>query len=223
MFGALLQAIGGYFGRAFVLGALLPILVIEVASLALALEITRGLGASLDDWTTLPAGLQTISVLVAVLLAVVVAYVLHNLSFAITRLFEGYWPSRQPFRWLRNRRSEFHKRCWRYLEHRARTAPTPSEQNEIYALQSSLYPPPAHLDKTLPTRLGNILRASEVYAYDRYGIDSAIIWTRLRPILSAEAVAPLEESKLTRDFMLLMSVVSGAFAGPVKVEFDGVA
>jgi len=135
--------------------------------------------------------------------------VLYNLQYAVTRLFEGYWPRR--LRRIRNWRAARHLYRWRSLDERAALA-TPVEANEIYAEQLAYYPPRTHLDKMMPTRLGNILRAGELYAYDRYGIDSAIIWTRLRPLLKPEAMASLEGWRLVRDFMLLMSVFCGAFA-----------
>ncbi len=83
---------------------------------------------------------------------------------------------------------------------------TDAEKAEIMEEQLASYSPPSHLDKIMPTRIGNIMRTSELYAYDRYGIDPVIFWTRLRPLLSEEVVAPLADSKTARDFMLLMSI-----------------
>jgi hypothetical protein len=63
----------------------------------------------------------------------------------------------------------------------------------------------------MPTLIGNILRASEIHAYDRYRIDSSIIWTRLRPLLPAEVIAAMEDKKTTRDFSLLMALLAAIF------------
>jgi len=74
------------------------------------------------------------------------------------------------------------------------------------------YPPPNHVDKMMPTRLGNILRAVEIYPYERYGIDAAVIWPRLRPLLKPEVMALLEDRKTTLAFMLSMSLLSALFS-----------
>lgn len=209
MFATLLQELRGYFGRAFVLGALLPTAVFAGASAALGFEIGPGLSRTLNDWAKLSGTLQTLAILAALVVLIVLAYMLYNLQYAITRLFEGYWPRR--LRRIRNRRAAYHLSRWRTLEARA-TQATPWEANEIYAEQLAYYPPRTHLDKMMPTRLGNILRAAELYPYDRYGIDSAIVWTRLRPLLKPNAIESLEGWRLARDFMLLMCLFSAAFS-----------
>jgi hypothetical protein len=64
----------------------------------------------------------------------------------------------------------------------------------------------------MPTRLGNILRAAEIYPYERYGIDAVVIWPRLRPLLKPEVMALLEDRKTTLTFMLSMSLLSALFS-----------
>jgi len=121
-------------------------------------------------------------------------------------------------------RSNLYKRRCDYIETQRKQQTSTSTDNQEMAKvkaiaragesvveQFTYYPPVHHLGSLMPTRLGNILRASELYAYDRYGIDSVIIWTRLRPLLSNEVVAALETSGTARDFMLLTSVLSEAF------------
>ncbi|MGB9872579.1 MAG: hypothetical protein ACPLYD_13055 [Anaerolineae bacterium] len=210
MFSTVLQELKGYFGRDFLLAAFFPVLFFVGLSLALSLEITRGLGAALAGWETLPGltrGLTLAGLTVAVTVA---AYLLYNAQYVLIRLFEGYWP-----RWLhrlRNLRTGFYKKRWEYLNALAGAAPTPQEANEIWAELLAFYPPPNHLDKMMPTRLGNILRAAEIYPYDRYGIDAAILWPRLRPLLSPETMALLEDRKTTMAFMLSMALLSALFS-----------
>jgi hypothetical protein len=210
LFATLLEQIKGAFGRQFLLASFLPTLVFVGLSLSVAFELDRGLGHALEQWAGLGTDLQVVSLVGLTLLCAGIGYVLSNLQFAITRLFEGYWP--RPLLPLRNWRTRYHAARWQELDRRAAAAIGDTEKNEIFAQQLTYYPPPTHLDKMMPTRLGNILRASELHAYDRYGIDSAPIWTRLWPLLEPEQKAPLEEYKLTRDFMLLMAVLSASFA-----------
>lgn len=210
MFSTVLQELKGYFGRDFLLTAFFPVLLFAGLSLALYLEVTQGLGVALAGWEDLPTLTQSLAVAGIAITVVVVAYFLYNSQYTIIRLFEGYWPRR--LHGLRNSRVELHKKRWEYLEALALQSPTPQEANEIHVEQLTFYPPPTHLDKMMPTRLGNILRAAEVYPYDRYGIDAAVIWPRLRPLLKPEAMALLEDRKTTMAFMLSMSLLSAAFS-----------
>ncbi len=212
MFSTMLQELKGYFGRDFLLAAFFPVLLFAGLSLALYLEVTRGLGAALAAWDDLPALTQAVTVAGAGVAVVVAAYLLYNLQYVIIRLFEGYWPRVRPLLWLRNRRTELYRKRWEYLGQLAKQAPTVTEANEIWAEQLTFYPPPTHLDRMMPTRLGNVLRAAEIYAYERYGIDPAVIWPRLRPLLKPETMALLEDRKTTLTFMLSVALLSAAFS-----------
>jgi hypothetical protein len=209
VFSTVVEQLTGYFGRSFVLAAFVPTFVFTCVSLALGFEIADGLRTSFHAWDSLSGQLQAFSVVGLLIVVTLFAYLLANLQFTITRLFEGYWP--RAFQSIRNWRAGFYLKKWQYLGRLAETVGT-TEQNEIYAQQLAYYPPPNHLDKMMPTRLGNILRASEIYAYDRYGIDAAPIWSRLSQLLKPEETAAIEELKLTRDFMLLMCVLSASFS-----------
>jgi hypothetical protein len=46
-------------------------------------------------------------------------------------------------------------------------------------LDAQLHGYPAEETRTMPTRLGNVLRASETYPAERYGLDAVIAWPRL--------------------------------------------
>jgi hypothetical protein len=51
-------------------------------------------------------------------------------------------------------------------------------------LDAQLHGYPAAETRTMPTRLGNVLRASETYPAERYGLDAVIAWPRLWLLLS---------------------------------------
>lgn len=153
---------------------------------------------------------RTVVVAGTAIAVIVVASLLYNFQYLIIRLFEGYWP--RWLNWLRNLRTGFYKKRWECLEALAGAASTPQEANEIRAEQLAFYPPPNHLDKMMPTRLGNILRAAEIYPYERYGIDAVVIWPRLRPLLKPETMALLEDRKMTMAFMLSVTLLSALFS-----------
>ena len=47
----------------------------------------------------------------------------------------------------------------------------------------------------VPTRLGNILKASELYANQRYGLDPVLIWSRLYGLLPESAIATVRAGR----------------------------
>jgi hypothetical protein len=61
----------------------------------------------------------------------------------------------------------------------------------------------------MPTRLGNILRAAEMYSFERYGMDSVVLWTRLSPLLPKESGEGIDDSRTAMDFMLNVSALAG--------------
>lgn len=211
MFPDVMQGLKSYFGRDFLLGVFFPVLIFVSANLTLYIEVTQGLSASFATWEKLSLGSQLLLVLGGLILVMVLSYLIYNFQYSITRLFEGYWPRMRLLDMLRNSRIELYRQRWKYLDTQKQPASASMRKNEIEAEQLTYYPPPIHLDKMMPTRIGNILRASELYAYDHYGIDSVIIWTRLRPLLPDEVVLPLADSKTASNFMLSMSVFSVTF------------
>jgi hypothetical protein len=62
---------------------------------------------------------------------------------------------------------------------------------------------PLSPDDLMPTQLGNVLRASEMYAYERYAIEEITIWPRLMPVLPPEIVSQIEEKN--NHFMFLIN------------------
>jgi len=213
MFPSVLQELRKYFGRDFLLGVFFPVLIFIGTSLALYYEITQGAEVALATWEKLSLQTQVFSILAGLIAVTVLAALIYNFQYSLTRLFEGYWPRFRILSTLRNTRTRLYKERWDYLEALTQQSSTltDAEKNEITEEQLIFYPPPIHLNRLMPTRIGNTLLASEVYALDRYGIDSSIIWTRLRPLLTDKAVAPLEDSRTAIDFMLLMSVFAATF------------
>ncbi|MFL6211949.1 MAG: hypothetical protein ACJ74W_24090 [Pyrinomonadaceae bacterium] len=212
MFSTVLQELKGYFSRDFFLTVFFPIMLFTGLSVTLCLEISYGLRGALAAWEKLALQTQGIAILCWLVVVTTLSYMVYNYLYAITRLFEGYW-TRVPILWrLRNPRVNLHKQRWKYLGELAEAAGTVTLANEIIAEQLAYYPPSKHLDKMMPTLFGNIMRTSEIYAYDRYGIDSTITWTRLRPLLKIEALAALEDKKISLNFSILMTFFFASFS-----------
>ena len=62
---------------------------------------------------------------------------------------------------------------------------------------------PLDKEHLMPTRLGNVLRASEMYAYERYAIEEIAIWPRLVPVLPIELIGHIDEKN--NHFMFLIN------------------
>lgn len=73
------------------------------------------------------------------------------------------------------------------------------------------YPKPSDIKKVLPTRLGNILKNSELYPYYHYHIDAVLIWPRLYNLLPETFLLTIAQAKSSLDFDLVISALSGIF------------
>jgi hypothetical protein len=63
-------------------------------------------------------------------------------------------------------------------------------------------------DDVLPTRLGNVLRSAEMYPLYRYGIDIAVLWTRLAMLLPDQLQRDIERSVIQYQLPLVISAWS---------------
>ena len=71
------------------------------------------------------------------------------------------------------------------------------------------YPPP-HAG-IMPTKFGNILKASEAYAGTRYGIDSVQFWPRLWHVIPTSYQQTIENARNELSFLVNMSALSVVF------------
>jgi hypothetical protein len=113
-----------------------------------------------------------------VLGSILVALVFRPLQVQLVRVLEGYWDGG---RWQSVARyltaSQIARR--EVLEHQ-RLAANAELKGRIDE-NLKWYPRPG---RTLPTRLGNILRSAEDQAGQRYGLETTVVWPRLYPLLS---------------------------------------
>lgn len=116
------------------------------------------------------------------------------------RFLEGYWP-----RWLKplrqNRTQRYIKQWqknlerWSELYGKGEDALTAEELNEYARLDWLIIHSPTKPNQFMPTRLGNLLRASEYRSKERYGLDAIICWPRLWLLLPDSTRKELQEAR----------------------------
>jgi len=79
----------------------------------------------------------------------------------------------------------------------------------IVATYDHLYPPP-HAG-IMPTKFGNILKASEAYTGTRYGIDAVEFWPRLLHVIPSSYRQAIDEVRNELSFLVNMSALSVVF------------
>ena len=204
-------------GLRFNIVSLLPTAALVALVLAL---IAAGAPATAPSLETLRGNLRGVSGLQIVALSfavVAVSIALHPFQLPLVRLLEGYWGNRRPGRALGAIGVELHRRRWQRLsEHEAMDVDElvasisgQPDTQEWAALRAELtrrknaardlarmYP---RADRLMPTRLGNVLRAAEDEAGQRYGLDTVMFLPRLYPHLSPSLAALIEDLRNQMD------------------------
>jgi hypothetical protein len=217
MFAGLWKELGEGFGRRWVLTVFGPALLFWGLSLFLYFEI-RGWTEVLNWWESLVPAAQTWFVAGALAVVVFAAMLLEQLTTPIARLFEGYWP--WPFHGLARRLSGRRREGLQAKQQRFsqlkvkewRGQATPDERAEVARLEAELANRPPHPALSMPTPLGDVLRAAEEYPRLRYGLDPVVTWSRLYPSLSETLKAALAQARGNMDALLRVITLSLVFA-----------
>lgn len=237
MFSTYLEKSGGVLGKGFVVAALFPSLAFWLASLALLEEATNWY-LFVAWWPSLASDVKVFLSLTMLVAFTLFALGLQSLQTPILRLYEGYWEgmaalpvlgrfvvmwSRRSLESQRRRWTDLQMRCDALGEEIARLEgndnPTEGTRRQVQTLRQSLtrveqdwllnYP--SETEDLLPTRLGNILKAAELYPWEHYRMDAAILWSRLWMVLSKEVTEALREARLTVDLLLTTSLLGLVF------------
>ena len=71
---------------------------------------------------------------------------------------------------------------------------------------------PEQFEHFMPTRLGNVLRAAEMYSYYRYSLDLPLVWPRLATVAPDRYRDDVEEFRTDYEWLLGLSCLSSIAA-----------
>jgi hypothetical protein len=155
---------------------------------------------SLQDFafarTVLTATVATRS-LTLLVAAVLGGLILSALQTPLYRILEGYllWPAG-----LRKRRT---------ATHLARRTQLQREAQEATGIEAALKRErvrryPTDKRQIAPTLLGNAVRRFETYGFDRYRLDSQLLWSQLRAVAPELAVKQVDQARAGVDFFICL-------------------
>jgi hypothetical protein len=168
--------------------------------------------------------------ILGLLLILWVAFFLFSSNDFTVKLFEGYFIPKAISNWIvENILAERHlkgaKNYFDYAERKTRIEDIKNsgkrvkkeEERQLSFLWTDAFRElqdlevrsPIEVENLLPTRLGNVLRSSEIYAAERYWIEELNIWPRLFSILPQAFLKNLEEKN--NQFMFLLNSAFLAF------------
>ena len=218
---SLLSTISGQFGKAWILGALLPAALFVVLGLVFVqpmLPIAWQVAGSLSE-------LDTTRMLAVSFVTLLLSGLLFHLNIPLIRFYEGYswqegWFGQWRIRHYEKRFDAIQAR-WRGMRTLLRAMADKSSEDyveirdwrdRIGVRRNRALPGEKHL--VLPTRLGNVIRSFEEYPRMQYGIDAIALWPHLLQVIDKDRAAGIEEEKIGVDFMLntsfLLTVLAAA-------------
>lgn len=226
VFTSLAGELKGWVGKAFVMAVWLPVLVFACAGLAVYLAGAGKLASAPAEWARRGADDKAIFLAVFVGAVTLAAFVLDFAQVPLARLFEGYWAELPLLRRVGRQRQRRYERALARMDERidqlSEELPALEGKPEHVWLMAEFnlrtaerllaFPPLGYESHLMPTRLGNLYKAAELYPYVRYGIDSVIVWPRLREKLPDKFVERLQEVKTGVDFLLLFGFLSALFS-----------
>ncbi len=148
--------------------------------------------ATATQWLTRLSAIGQLAVGLTALLAIAGSgLVVARLTFPVLRILEGYWPRycRVPRRLIIERlvipSADADIAKWGELSHvlDKQADPTAEELADFARADRRRRRRPSSQADYMPTRTGNILRASEMWPAHKYGLDTVITWPRLWLVL----------------------------------------
>jgi hypothetical protein len=147
--------------------------------------------------------LNATQLVLLVLMVPIVAIFLRPMQEFLIRLQEGYWPSSLAAlsRWMCRWHMYRVKQLKQFI---GREPETDAEREAIMeaAFKVQHYPLEHHI---MPTRLGNVLRAGEDSAGERYGLSTVDVWPRLYQVLTQRLIDSATEGRNELDLALRFS------------------
>lgn len=159
-----------------------------------------------------PIAIQVVLLIAALVVVVGSGVLVTRLASPWLRLLEGYgwpwWAAWPMVRWHAWRVGNAEKRYQRYQADLDGGKPSSVRRrrlrDKVARLEVRLRRFPAEADpkrpeRTMPTRLGNVLRAAESLPADKYGLDAVVCWPRLWLCLPEQAREELVGSRAALD------------------------
>ena len=215
----LLSAISGQFTKALILGTLFPAAVFVLFALFAVVPL---LPPDLSLAAPAVFGSEW-NVLAVTFVTLLIAGVLFNLETPLVRMYEGYpWEHTLLGRWRAGR----HRRAMEELQARSavlfelvsdkgthrRTDLNDLRSTANRRLRAEF---PENPEWVLPTRLGNVLRASERYPSREYGINAIQLWPRLVAVIPEGYAVVLADARTTLIFLVNLSFLTAVLAAAV--------
>ncbi len=202
MFSTVIKEVSGVLDRRFVINAFFPSLLFW-SLLCIVFFVGQGtLDTAVQAWDKQNTAVKLIQSMGFIAWVTFFAGLLTSQQTAILRFYEGYWDVPLIGRWLKEQGKHWHQKCLGELD-----LANDTDYETLYLN----YPPPSRAKEVMPTRLGNILKGAELYPNLRYKIDAVLIWPRLYNLFPESFMKTLIDAKSTLDFMLVISVLGGAF------------
>jgi hypothetical protein len=151
-------------------------------------------------WLRQPAQFQVTLLVLALAWITFSAFLAAAMVPVFIRTGEGYWPELPVLTGLRARRLKAHRGRWREMQ----------DDPGAFAWRYADYP--LDCDSVLATRLGNILKAAEDHALNRYKINSVVVWPRLYAVLPDQFTSGIAAAKVPLDLMAVIGALGSVFA-----------
>ncbi len=194
-------------GARFIFVNVIPMIVLMLVALALHWSAVKGVGNIISEFRAL----EFKELLFLALVLVCLAFVIQPLQLPLIRLLEGYWGSGILGGPLSAWCIAIHKKRRAELK-KAQTgeglalSSNPSEA-KMHMAASKLYRLYPREDRILPTTLGNVMRAAEDMPFERYGLNVAVVWPRLYPLLPKEMTSILADQRNQLDIAVRFYLV----------------
>lgn len=201
MFGNIFKEATGILDRRFLINVFFPSLIFWGLLVAVFLTGQGNILEYINSWNQQPGTSQFLQIITFISLATILSIFLDSQLIKILRFYEGYNWNFPLSKFLKEYGQKYHIK-----RHQDLCNQVNKHYKEIYELY------PQDSGKIMPTRLGNILRNSESYAWERYRIDAILIWPLLYNFFPERFIQTIAATKSSMDIMLVLSFLSGSFA-----------
>ncbi len=211
MFTELWKSLGGSFDKRWLRNLFIPALVFWGAGLWVWAQVA-GVDQALKAWKGYSTEEQICLGAAGLLIVFFTTILLEAFEGPLLRLYEGYW-----LYWTglaERRKRKLKEKMQRRRELRARVAAEQAglaERAALSRLDTELSHRPRDPDRSMPTRLGDILRSGEDHARERYGLDPIVLWPRLFPHLGDTLRQALGTAQEQLDLALRLATLSALY------------